>query len=337
MIRFASWNGKVSLMKNDRFVLWLLVILLGLSGLSALFPASSLAASGASFLKLGVGARALGLGSAYTAIAEDSTALHWNPAGLAFVQKAEVSATHAELFAGSRSDFLGYAQTVKRASSSESLLSFGVSALYLNQPDLDGRSESRSATGDFNAGDLAVTFAGAKNVGPLSLGAGVKVLRSQIAGETASGLALDIGTVWKRPGSKLQLGAAVQNLGPQMKFAQDSYALPLTLSGGAGYHIARGLLVSADLKTRPYDSKTSLSFGTEFAPVSMLALRCGYLAEGAASKAPVSGGGFEKNAANLTGFGFGLGLKFSRAALDYAFTPSGELGNSQRLSLSVKF
>ncbi len=324
-------------MKNVRFALSSLVILMGMMGLLALFPATAFAASGASFLKLGVGARALGFGSAYTAIAEDSTALYWNPAGLAFVQRKEVSATHAELFAGSRSDFLSYAQTARRAGSMESLFSFGVSALYLNQAELDGRSEDRGATGDFNAGDLAVTFGGAKTVRSLSLGAGVKVIRSQIAGETASGLALDLGTVWKTPGSKLQLGAAVQNLGPQMKFVQDNYALPLTLSGGAGYQVARGLLMSADLKTRPYDSKTSLSFGTEFAPVSMFALRCGYLAEGAASKAPVSGEGLGKNAANLTGFGFGLGLKFSRATLDYAFTPSGELGNSQRLSLAVKF
>ena len=53
--------------------------------------------AGFAFLKLGVGARAMGMGSAYVAVADDPTALHWNPAGLAsFHQGVQVTAIHNE-------------------------------------------------------------------------------------------------------------------------------------------------------------------------------------------------------------------------------------------------
>ncbi|MDR2192641.1 MAG: hypothetical protein LBO62_07180 [Endomicrobium sp.] len=44
------------------------------------------ATGGAAFLKKGVGARALAMGGAYTALADDTSSLYWNPAGLVRVQ-----------------------------------------------------------------------------------------------------------------------------------------------------------------------------------------------------------------------------------------------------------
>lgn len=43
-------------------------------------------------LAIGVGARALGMGGAYVAKADDSTSVYWNPAGLSKVQHVEISA-----------------------------------------------------------------------------------------------------------------------------------------------------------------------------------------------------------------------------------------------------
>ena len=66
---------------------------------TAVAPTAAFAATGETgfaFLKLGVGARAMGMGSAYVAIADDPTALYWNPAGLASVTKTQVTAMHNE-------------------------------------------------------------------------------------------------------------------------------------------------------------------------------------------------------------------------------------------------
>ncbi len=49
---------------------------------------------GATFLKLGVGAKPVAMGGAFCAVADESSAIYWNPAGLAFLKDRELSFTH---------------------------------------------------------------------------------------------------------------------------------------------------------------------------------------------------------------------------------------------------
>src|SRR6185369_10023297 len=51
--------------------------------------------SSGTFLKIGVGARATGLGESFVAVANDPSAIYWNPAGLASVLRQEVLFSHA--------------------------------------------------------------------------------------------------------------------------------------------------------------------------------------------------------------------------------------------------
>src|SRR5277367_2440442 len=64
----------------------------------------------AAFLKIGVGARPIGMGNAFTGVADDINALAWNPAGLSQLTSREMGAMDAEMFADTRYDFVGYAQ-----------------------------------------------------------------------------------------------------------------------------------------------------------------------------------------------------------------------------------
>lgn len=60
------------------------------------------------FLKVRVGARAIGMGSAFTAVADDATAPYWNPAGMVYLPYREVIPQHAEQFGSLvNHDFLG--------------------------------------------------------------------------------------------------------------------------------------------------------------------------------------------------------------------------------------
>ncbi len=61
-------------------------------------PAAAIDKYAGEFLKLPVGARALGMGSAFVAMADDATAVYWNPAGLIFGSQRQVWAEHAEQF-----------------------------------------------------------------------------------------------------------------------------------------------------------------------------------------------------------------------------------------------
>lgn len=288
------------------------------------------AASGASFLKIGVGARALGMGGAYTAVANDATALYWNPGGLARMERKELSLTHAASFAETSFDFVGYAHPTRVGT-------FAFSGLHLSQGALDGRDDNRNAAGSFTASDSAATLAFARAVtSKINVGASAKLIRQTIANENAQGVAFDLGLTANTPVKNLTVGAAALNLGPGMKFVQESYSLPLTLSVGTAYRVWQPLALSGDLRHYPVDARTSLSFGMEFSPVQMVALRAGYISAAAASSPSSS----EKRASQLeglTGFGAGMGLQISHYRLDYAFTPAGELGNVQRVSFSMKW
>ena len=72
----------------------------------ALFVIESNAQSGSSlnktgttaaqFLKIGVGPRAIGMGGAYTALADDINAMYWNPAGLSRMNSKEAFFNHVD-------------------------------------------------------------------------------------------------------------------------------------------------------------------------------------------------------------------------------------------------
>lgn len=316
------------------------------------------ASSGASFLKLGVGARALAMGSAYTAVANDATSLHWNPAGLSRLARKEISFTHTELYADSRFDFVGYAMPIggmrdeKRGmkQKEEGLvlshpsrsypfgLVLGIGAVYLSQGSMEGRSEERTRSSNFEASDMAISLGISKLTHQKnSLGMNVKLIQSKIAGFSSTGYAFDLGFqshLYSFLSYPVQLGFAVQNIGPQMKFINEKYNLPMTLNGGARIQLLKDFLISADLKHQPNDQRISYGFGTEFSFASMLSLRAGYSAH---SKGQSLSNGSQSQISNLVGFGLGAGFKIRSMIIDYAFTPAGELGNKQNLSLNFKF
>lgn len=300
-----------------------LIALLLLPGLAA----EAGAQESASFLKIGAGARALGMGGAYTAIADDVNAMYWNPGGLGGLSKRELGATHAELVANTRYDFLGYAQPTKYG-----LL--GAGAVYLSQGSLEGRDASGKPTGGFSASDAALSLSYAARLAPgASLGASVKYIQSSIAEASARSYALDLGGIYQlaRLGPGIpRLGVAVQNMGPGMKFLDQSSPLPLTLAAGAGYSLPIGLTLAVDYKNRPHSQSSEFSVGTEYALLPAFALRGGY---GTAKAASGGAGGLS----SFSGFAMGFGIKAHGYSIDYAITPFGELGNAHRLSLGARF
>src|SRR5262245_14656355 len=83
------------MMKSSRPVMALLLVL-SCSPTVLRADDDGLGKGAASYLGLGMGARALGLGGAYTAVAADASAIYWNPAGLSEME-------HMEFFSGSAS------------------------------------------------------------------------------------------------------------------------------------------------------------------------------------------------------------------------------------------
>lgn len=298
-----------------------LVVLLAL-------PASAWATETAAFLKIGVGARALAMGGAYTAVADGVGAVAWNPAGLAGLTKRELGATHTELTTDTRFDFVGFAQPVKHGV-------LAVAGTYLSQGRIQGRDVNGAPTGGYSAADQSAALGFASKVLPdLDLGASAKYIRSSIADASGQSAALDLGgryvlNGFGGPGVPV-IGAAVQNLGPAMKFLDQSSQLPLTLTAGIGYRWPAGSILALDYKGRPYSRDSEFSVGAEYAVLSNFALRAGY-----ATAKPSAGD--QAVLAALNGFSMGFGIKLRAYSLDYSFTPAGELGSVQTLSLGARF
>src|SRR3990167_627299 len=177
----------------------------------------SWAAETASFLDIGVGARALGMGGAYTALADDANALYWNPAGLAKLEKREFTASHAEMYESTRLDFLAYAHPTSQGT-------FSAGLTYLSQGKIEGRDSLGRPTAGFDASDAAVSGGYARKLEFAEVGASVKYIRSHIGSTEAQTVAADAGA--KREFGNFAVGAALRNLGPGLKFQDQRNDLP---------------------------------------------------------------------------------------------------------------
>jgi len=82
-----------------------------------LFGVDKAGTTAAKFLSIGVGSKAVGMGGSYTSIADDATAMYWNPAGLSFHQTKEVYFNHSNWIADISFDYSGITIPIDNKSS----------------------------------------------------------------------------------------------------------------------------------------------------------------------------------------------------------------------------
>ena len=273
------------------------------------------------FLKIGVGAEAIGMGESHVAATDDLYASYWNPAGLARLQKPQLALMHNEWFAGINHEFVGVALpfgNIGTLGASTSFLSFG---------ELQGRDRDGNETTIFRPYDLAVIFSYARGFGSsIAFGANAKLLREQIAEETGTGIAFDLGGLYTFSDIPLSLGFNAQHLGPRVTFIEEAFGLPVTFRLGAAYKPWNEVLVLTTDIIRPADNDIAVGVGTGYTIGNILQLRTGYRYQiGGNDLGAISG---------LTG---GFGLTLLRFQVDYALVPFGVLGLTHRFSLVANF
>ena len=129
------------------------------------------------FLHMGVGAQALGMGKAYTALATDATALYWNPAALATQNPYQVYFMHSVLFFDTNFDYLAGSLPTRN------LGSFGLGLLYLNSGNFDQSNELNEELGSFGISDMALLFSWSKEMfNGISAGIELQTSYSKYAG-----------------------------------------------------------------------------------------------------------------------------------------------------------
>jgi opacity protein-like surface antigen len=308
----------------------------------------------AQFLKIGVGARAVAMGNGFVALADDITAMYWNPAGLARLDRNEAVFTHNEWLAGTSFD---YAAVVLQLGNMGAL---GASLTTLTMGDMIVRTvDQPNGTGQlFTASDLALSVSYSRMLTDrFSIGFNAKYITQKIWNSSASSFALDVGVLFDTPFWGTRFGASLSNFGQDMRLSGrdilinnydpypnsgnvdrvnvnydvNDYSLPLSFRVGISRDFRQGdfstVTFAVDAVT-PNDNTEYINAGIEYSLRNLIFLRGGYSAM------------FQRDSEQ--GFTFGAGLHYDLMGavtlrLDYAYADFGRLQNAQRFTASLAF
>lgn len=277
------------------------------------------------FLKINVGARAVSMGGAFTGLANDESALYYNPAGIASFEQKRFIAGYLNYFDDIQSGFLGY---IKPINQEKIVLGFYIS--YLNYGEFFETDLLGNVLGNFSGSDLVLAGSFAFKKGySWKFGATTKIIYEKIHDFSAAGLAFDLGAKYSNDREYINAGLAVQNLGFQISgLGNETSKLPLTVRGGGSIKL-RGLplLLAADL-ILPVDNELSIAFGGDYSGLKPLYIRAGWNTFGSNYRAA-------KSKDSWAGMALGFGFDFKESLhIAYAFTPGAELGDNHRITLT---
>jgi hypothetical protein len=280
------------------------------------------------FLKFGSDAKAIAMGEAFTAQWQKSSSASWNPAAITGITGTSVNLTHNQWFQDVTADhFSAYAKTGENA--------WGVNLSLGKVPGIEKRDEIPTAEplDLIDAHDVVLSFSYARSIRSMySLGLSAKWLYEKIDVSSASGFGFDFGGIispFAGSGNptmqNLRFGAAILDLGSKIKFQEDRYSLPTQYKAGVGYSLEKkewqsNFTVNMDV-VKPRDDDTKLHLGTEYELYQILSLRLGYQ--------------FGYNDKSIA---FGMGIKYKKYAIDYAFVPyKSDLGDVHCITLKAEF
>ncbi len=318
---------------------------------------SGVGTTAAPFLKIGVGGRALGMGEAYTTQVEDVTAIFWNPAGLALVEKYQLLFNHYDYIADLHYEFGGIAIPVP------SLGTFGCFIAYLGMPDIERTTISYpEGNGELvSASSMAVGVSYARALTDrFNIGGTAKYLRENIWHNQASGLAFDVGILYRTFFKNLKIGMSITNFGGDMRMQgrdmltqhdisdqiagnneninahldTDAFPLPILFRVGISANFAKDFFnmekydfIFAFDAVHPNDNDEYVNMGAELKLHGLFSMRAGHRQMFLENRE----GGF------TFGFGLHITVKTMDLLLDYANIDYGRLENQNKFSLILSF
>jgi len=236
------------------------------------------AGQAARYLRIGVGARALGMGGAFVAVADDASACYWNPAGLVQLKNKEVQAMYSLLSIDRKYNFLNYAQPLKDDRC------FGVSVVDFGVGDIrETKSPEDKNIGMFDDQEnaLIVSYAGNMENG-LLLGGNLKYITQSMnpseGKKSADGIGVDMGMLWKAK-PNLTVGLLLQDVGGSLKWnTGHKDRLPVVIKAGTAYRLMdNNLLLAFDVEKVVHNKKSRLHLGGEYNLNENIAFRLGVI------------------------------------------------------------
>ncbi len=289
--------------------------------------------STAVFLKIAVGSRASALGDAFVAIANDASALYWNPAGLVQFKDNQVLFSHNVWVVDISHDFLGAVYHIDESNA------IGVAVTSLSMENMPVTTEFQPlGTGEyFGFSDVALglTFS-RKMTEQFSFGGTVRYIEETLDKLKMRGVMIDLGTYYWTGLGSTRFAVAVSNFGNQL--APDgkvvlvgrrtisqwqAFSPPTEFRIGFAFEPYETDLtkVTASLQlNHPNDNSENLSSGIEYSWNNMFYLRGGYK--------------FNVEEQNFSfGAGVNVPVNLANVTVDYSYSNFVRLGTAHRFSI----
>ncbi len=304
-----------------------------------------------SFLEIPVGARSISFGEAYVSVANDVTALYWNPAGITNLNSNQATFQNTEWFVDTK---LYYAASVFKFKD----IYLGASIYMFDGGEMDVRTYNfQEGTGEqFTVQDISIGLTYAQKLTEnFGVGGNLKFVQNQIWRMKSSTVALDLGFQYQTPLEKVELGFSISNFGGDMRLDGDNtyvpidldpnqsgnndgvpgnlrteaWDLPLIFRIGFNVDVIKNLdhsLILATDAVYPNNNNNYINTGGEYSFRNTLFIRGGY------------SNIFMDDNYGLGNLRLGIGISpFDDLNVDYAFSDRGELGYINTIGVLLKF
>ena len=335
--------------------------------ITVVFSQNNVATTSAAFLEIGPGARSLGMGSAFVSVADDASALYWNPAGIVYVSRPEVQTYYSPWLVETQ---FYYNTAVIPMGGFGNL---GISFTAVTMDEMMVRTvqdpEPNKYGQKFDAGNISIGIAYAKKLTDrFSFGFQTKFIQESIWQMKAQGIAVDIGTLFITK-NNLRIGMSVSNFGGKMGMEGintlvdidvdeniygnndridghlDAAKWPLPLMFRFG--LSREFVLNPNMKylvavdaIHPNNNPEYLNVGVEYSAMDMVFLRLGQ--SHTLYQQNFFEDGVKVHEGSEQGISVGMGIKYQiprgpKLRIDYVFTEFGVFNDVQGYSISVSF
>ena len=343
-------------MKRFHIVLITAVVLLALCATLADAQTRKSGINSAAFLKVGVGARQVAMGSAVTSLEGDATNMFWNPAGITLTDEtAQATFTYNHWIGGLSQNALAASYNwADIGTVGIGFMTFGISGIPADRdygytdPQLAALQIDQVGSSTYDYMDMLLQATYSRHITDnLSLGVSFKYINEKIDDQSANAIAFDLGSIYNIGILGWTIGARINNLGSDMKFYDYASPIPLTFAIGTSMtpvNVGMTAWTLAMDLVKPQDGQQYYYLGTELGFNKMFFLRGGWklnyswfglvgsgIDDGTTQRAPIQ--------TSLERGSFGAGVRVPledyTVSFDYAYTVFVSLQDVHRFTLRL--